>query len=713
MSRILWWVVLAIGVAAVLAFSVLQRQAHEGGARMDSLVIRGATLIDGTGRAPLEHATVIIHGDKIARIDTNAQASWPAGVQVIDARGKFLIPGLWDTHIHIGGSAGGSVTVEEFSQEQFALNWRAYLYNGVTSIVDLGGVKDGMLQWRKMERDGELLAPRVFTVGPIFTAPGGHPAGTIYKDLDWLIEQATRQVSDPAQAREEVRKLIADGVDAIKAVYDDVGGRVPKLAREVLQAIIEEAHRHGKRVFVHVGTSQDALDALNAGADGLEHMISAHESGLDEALQLAARHGAFWTPTLAVYEAFAHAGDPAYITNYETTGSVSHVIRESLQNPQSRWSSPPEAARERWRHRYAGVMAAMQKAHALDIKIALGTDAGNPAVFHGLSVHRELELLVRAGYSPMEAIIAATKTAAEKLGVANELGTIEPGKGADLVLLSANPLEDLRNTRTIELVIKRGAVYRREELAIKQEAPTEAEPRIPIGEQTINVEQVRTLFVQARRLLYNAATTEDLLQAREQLQALEAGLTARVSSNSTDAWAFYWLSQVQYAIAESFEIAQDNRQARRSFEASLESARRAAELDDSLSDAHRVIGDAIGRLIEYKGWQFAASNSQKARKELERALALDASNTMAHLALGQWYFFTPSIFGGNLERALQEFRKALELAHDEHERFLAHVWVGQALAKRNESEKAREHVQQALRIYPNNDWAKWLLSSLQ
>ncbi len=719
-------------LAAVVAISTLAIGPRLQLGDDQMLVIQGGTLIDGTGRAPIENATIIIRGDKIVRIETKPKGDWPKDVRVIDAHRKFIIPGLWDTHVHLGGSAGGFILPEEFSPEQFELNCRAYLYNGVTSVLDLGGAKDIILEWRKMEREGSIKAPRIFAVGPVFTAPGGHPAGTIYKGNDWLIEQATRRVTDPESARQEVRKLISeDRVDAIKAIYDDGDGRVPKLLLNVLRAIINEAHKHSKRVFVHVGGPQEAIDALNAEADGLEHIISADEPGWEEVLRLAAQKGVAWTPTLAVIEAQAHAGDEQYLKNYGTEGSISAVVLESLRDPQSPWQVGDAARQERWRRRYEQGLVSLEAARKASVRIALGTDAGNSAVFHGLSVHRELELMVKAGYSPMEALIAATRAAAEKLGVERELGTLEPGKTADLIILSSNPLEDIRNTRKIELVIKGGVVYKREELAIKpgepkiaqQEPPAQMPQQEPPAEmpiqpkpssQPISIEQARRSFAQARKLFYNAANAEEFLRAREQLQTLEAGLKALIESSLNDAQAFYWLGQVQYALAESFEagikgVQADRRRARQYFEAAWGSAKRAVELEEKLSDAHRLIGDVIGRLIAYKGWQFAAANSLKAKAALERAIELDSKNAMAYLALGHWYFFTPAMFGGDLKKALQAFAKALELADDEHEMFLAHIWLGQALIKQKELEKARDHFQRALAIYPNNSWAKALL----
>ncbi len=686
-----------------------------------TLVVRGATLIDGTGRKPIENASIVIRDDVIAGIETESRGDWPERVQVIDAQGKLVIPGLWDSHIHIGGSAGGLVSPEEFSPEQYELNWRAYFYNGITSVFDAGGAKDRMLEWRKSEREGSLLGPRVFAAGPGFTAPGGHPAGTIYAGIDWLVEQATRQVDDPDLARQKVREVVADGVDAIKALYDDVGGTVPKLSLEVLRAITDEAHEQGKRVFVHVQNAPDAIDALNAGADGIEHMVRADDSGWDEAMELAAGKGAFWTPTLAVMEALGRMGDMTYFDNYETEGSVSRVVLESIKQVwQDAGTDRPQPLEP--------CLESLRRARELGVKVALGTDAGNPGVFHGLGVHRELELMVKAGYSPMEAIVIATGSAAEKLGVEAKLGTLEEGKAADLLILNADPLADIRNARQIEVVIKRGAVYRREELAIKpgeprpapQEPPAEEpdQPEAPVAGEPLSIEQAQALLAQGYRLFYDPANAGEFHKGREHLQSAEAGLNALIEHSPDTAEAFHLLGQVQFALGEHFETAidawgvqPDEKAAGRCFEASLKSAARAVELDKRHSDAHRLHAEAIMRLIRYKGWMFAATKSPKARKGVEQAIQLDDTNAMAHSALGRWYFFAPERFGGDIDRAQLAFTRALELAHGEHERFLAHVWLGQALARREETERARQHFQSALAIYPNNSWAKALLEN--
>jgi len=434
---------------------------------MVDLVITDGTIVDGE-KARFA-ADIAVDNGRIVEISPGLRAKFPSA-RVIDAEGRYIVPGLIDAHVHLGGSAGTASSFEEFTPEQFELNLRAYLYNGVTAVLDMGAMKDLILEWRQMEREGELLAPRIFAVGPGFTAPGGHPVSTIFKGLpSEIVDQMACQVAEPRAAEEGVAELAEEGVDAIKAIYDDAKGAIPKLSYAVLEAIAAEAHRHGLKIFVHVGTVRDAIDAIEAGADGIEHMIDEPDPKLTELLELAAQKGVLYTPTLAVYEASSSiATDPSFLKHYDTAGSVSRRVLEGLQA--EGFLARYRRKREELRRGLEAAVENTGKAYRMGVKLALGTDAGNPATFHGLAVHRELKLLVEAGLSPREALIAATKTAAEKLG-APELVAVEAGKAADLLILEAgaDPLENIANLRRIEWVIKRGVPYRREELAIDPE----------------------------------------------------------------------------------------------------------------------------------------------------------------------------------------------------------------------------------------------------
>lgn len=427
-----------------------------------SLVIRGGTIVDGTGRVPFL-GDITIECGQITGIERLMAGS---GGQIIEASGAFVLPGLWDAHVHLQGSAGMGESLEEFTSLQLQRNLRAYLYNGVTAVVDLMGIRNVLAAWRTGERRGELLAPRVFAAGPGFTAPGGHPAASLVGRDRAMVRQAVCEVDEPMMARREVRAVVAEGADLVKAVYSNCHRTLPRLDLDVLKSIVDEAHTLGKRVVVHVDSSEEMLAALAGGADGIEHFVDAHDCSFHRAINTAVSAGASWTPTLAVHEAAAKAGDLDWLASFETHRSVAHAIIDDLRRPDSSWHSPSRFAVQHKRAFEAASSGALACFARRGGRVVAGSDAGNPGVFHGLSLHHELELLVRCGLSPLEAIASATRVAAEKVGVEAELGTLEPGKQADLVVLDKDPLDDIRNTRSIRSVIKRGVLYRRDQLAV-------------------------------------------------------------------------------------------------------------------------------------------------------------------------------------------------------------------------------------------------------
>lgn len=384
------------------------------------LVLRGGTLIDGTGREPIRNVVVVIKGNRIERVGSGLLV--PPEADVIEVQGLTLLPGLIDCHVHLGGPIVERredvrkpwKMIPDFWDylRQMTHRRRLAIENGVTTVKSVGDVHPQILELRDAIAAGKLEGPRIFAVGPIFTAPGGHPAGTIYRGNPWLITRATRQVSDPEAARREVVRLAGEGVDGIKVVYSGPG-ELPRLRRDVLEAIVDEAHKHELRVVAHTRTADEVKEVIEAGVDGLEHGLTAPEELTEDLIQLMRERGLYYVPTLQVH------------------GS------QALPR----------------------VQANLRRLSAGGVKIALGTDANNPGrVNIGTGVHKELELMVAAGLQPMEAILAATKNAAEHLGKGNDLGTIEPGKFADLIAVSGDPLKTIGDVRNIRLVIKGGKV---------------------------------------------------------------------------------------------------------------------------------------------------------------------------------------------------------------------------------------------------------------
>ena len=422
----------------------------------EELVLHNFTLLDGTGVAPVPAACVVIENGVIVSVESGSRRS--TGANVLEGRGRWLLPGLWDTHMHHGFSAGGLISPEELSEEQWLLNWRAYLRSGVTSVVSVGDDPSTVLAARASEREGTLLGPRIFAAGSVFTAPGGHPVGTILHGEAARLRGLAIEVADAVDGRRRLRRLVEDeGIDLVKVIYSTIPGGGPRIGRDVLDALLDEAHRLGLPIVAHVSTSEEAAEAVAAGVDGLEHMVLDDGEVLDAVLAAARERQVVWTPTLSLFDRMAHDSDPtAYIEDYRPEGFVSRTVLRSVREWAARGRSPAAGAPvPRWER----TVELAGRAHAAGVRLALGTDAGMTAVFHGLAVHRELELLVRAGLTPNEALGAATAVAAAKVRADGRLGTVEMGKEADLLILRESPLADIRNTREIDLVIKRGIVF--------------------------------------------------------------------------------------------------------------------------------------------------------------------------------------------------------------------------------------------------------------
>ncbi len=417
--------------------------------------IIGAVLIDGAGGPPVSDSVVIVAGSRIRAVGNRTNMPIPAGLEKINGMGKFLVPGLIDLHVHPGSRSGPKYNAADYTRERLERNLNAYLYFGVTTVRSMGIDRQPAFEVRKAERDGQLLTANLFTAGRGFTAPGGHPSQEVG---DVVIE-----TNSPEEARRQVDTLASQQVDAIKIWVDDLGGTAPKIKPAVIDAIVDEARKSNIPVTAHIYSLSDTEHLVRAGAAGFLHMIQDTED-IDAAFLARLRDlRIVFAPTLIRQELdWLYTEHPKMLDDPDVARSVDADVIAAV-----RQAAQASHATEAERRDFERAMHNTRKLAAAGVLIGVGSDGGSSSDFPGLMTHRELELLAEAGLSPMEVIVAATRTGAVALRKTDELGTIEPGRFADLMLVSANPLEDVRNLRKIDRVMLHGEWVDREHLALK------------------------------------------------------------------------------------------------------------------------------------------------------------------------------------------------------------------------------------------------------
>lgn len=412
-------------------------------------VISGATVIDGTLRKPIKNAVIVIEGNRIKQVGAKNKIKLPKNAEITDATGKFVIPGLADMHIHPGngfllsGSGGASSFKKNFAQ---MLAW------GFTTVLSQSGpgLEDTVELQNFGSRDDSMM-PRFFGVGRAFTVKGGHASrlGTFLPET-------------PDEARAKVREMKAAGVYAVKLIYEDnARGNIPPIPMmkpEVMRAIIDEAHKQNLKAYVHALSLHHAKEALRAGADGFVHTIVS-EAVDDEFIRLMKKNRAVYITTHSLFNASADIA--AWMQKLKAMDERQTIPKEVYE----RFGSP-EGVKNYYanfgrftQERLEIIKTNLRKVHDAGIFVVAGTDTSVPGVLLGISSQMELVLLVEAGLKPVEALQTATLNAAKMLGREREQGTIEARKLADLVILEADPLADIRNIRRVNRVIKSGVVY--------------------------------------------------------------------------------------------------------------------------------------------------------------------------------------------------------------------------------------------------------------
>lgn len=442
-------------VAFIFGPSLTSAEAPIRPGTQETVLLQNLKLRDDNNQWQENQAVLVVNG-KVRTVGTPDQIRVPKDAEILDLEGAYLIPGLIDAHVHLGGSPGANSDMREFSPLQVERRLQAYLASGVTSVLSL---TDNINQVRPLiqrARRGEQGIPRIFFAGASITAPGGHPAAR-FSAAPGLAEALTRQVETEAEARAAVVEMVEAGATVIKLVLEDghAGQPLPKLSEPLFRAAVDEAKKQGLPVRVHVGSDADAALALSAGVDGLEHIpIDLTE----ETARGLAEAGITITPTLAVFDGLARIAESDPFEEPWIRARVDDFVFQSL-NREGTWMdqlrAAPEAATA-LRGRFERAVAATRTAREQGVVILAGSDAGNPATWHGVSLIQELQLLVeQVGMTPAEALDAATRLSAEHMGQ-GLVGRIRPEAAADFVILEEDPLADIQVLRRPKQVWLRG-----------------------------------------------------------------------------------------------------------------------------------------------------------------------------------------------------------------------------------------------------------------
>ncbi|MDP9102810.1 MAG: amidohydrolase family protein, partial [Pseudomonadota bacterium] len=421
------------------------------GASAEAWAIEHVTLIDGTGRSPQADMTVTVDGDRITAVTPSALARSPKG-HVIDARGKYLMPGLMDVHIHLHGGTGPQP--DQASTKAAATQALAsFLYSGVTTVFDAGNQADVILPLRADERAGRILAPRIFATGSLITYPGSHGSGmaVTIQDFEKDKEKLDRQIAEQQP-------------DVIKLTLEEEGWgarpMIPLMPEQLLGQIIRYYNLHGIRSTVHISSELRSEEAIFAGADSLAHPVIQGPVS-DSFVKLMAAKKIPFASTLTIGDNYSRLAEhpefldqPLYVASFSAADRQTMKTKIRAEYQARMWTA--------WMKLMTPVCEEnIRKVHAAGGVVAMGTDQSS-----GPASQRELELLVAAGIVPFDVLTIATHNGAVLLGKADQLGSVEVGKLADLLLLNADPTVDINNVKKIAFVMKGGQIIDESQLPL-------------------------------------------------------------------------------------------------------------------------------------------------------------------------------------------------------------------------------------------------------
>jgi imidazolonepropionase-like amidohydrolase len=413
-----------------------------------------ATVIDGTGKPASIDTTVLIEAGTIRAVGPPARVPVPAGAATVDLTGKFLIPGIINLHGHVGLTKGLIADGRNYTRENIESQLRTYASYGVTTVFSAGHDNELMITVRDSQRRGMLSGARVFTAGTGFSRKGGYPLAVAPSVKGFAFE-----VPDAAAAAAFVDSLARMRVDFVKMWVDDFHDRLPKLTREFWTAAIRQAKRQGLKAAAHLYDLDDARGLAADGIDVIGHSIRDKEVDA-ELIALLRKNNVTVVATLTREQSlFVYASSPSWLDDpFFAKCTTPEVIRElKSESFKKQQASDPDLALNR--RAFDMAMRNLKLLADGGVRIGFGSDTGPPGRFQGFFEHWEMELMVQAGLTPMQVIQSFSRNAADAFGT-ESLGSIEPGKAADFIVLTRDPLKDIRNTRAIDSVYLAGRKLR-------------------------------------------------------------------------------------------------------------------------------------------------------------------------------------------------------------------------------------------------------------
>jgi imidazolonepropionase-like amidohydrolase len=418
----------------------------------DVLVLSNFTLIDGRGGPAAANSALIATDGRITWVGPAAELKAPAGATVQNLAGKFVMPGMVDLHTHVSNSdVEMQDPVRFFTREGVTRDLTLYASYGTTAVVSQGtDQKPLVYQMREEQRKGRPTMARIFTAGRGFTVKDGFPTNK------GNVPGIPYEPSTPQEAAAQMEELAAEKPDVVKIWVDDRFGDFKKTPIDISKAIIDVAHKHGIKVIAHVFYLADAKELAAAGLDAFGHSVRDRAVD-DELIQLMKKHGTWMIPTLyREWATFMFEEPQQFLNDPFFARGLDERQKTVLASP----AYHKALTGDKYFSRYPGVLKNakdnLKRLADAGLPIGFGTDSGVLTRFEGFGEHMELELMVESGMTPAQVITTATKTSAEFLGQGKDLGTLEQGKWADLIVLGADPLANIRNSRQIEAVYVAG-----------------------------------------------------------------------------------------------------------------------------------------------------------------------------------------------------------------------------------------------------------------